>query len=180
MLLLDGIILGLIGGLVSRGRLNNLTHAKLKGEIALVAILVFQMSVPRLATMFGLTGSIPLVAWLLSMVALVVLALVNWRSAGMVLAALGVTLNIFAIALNGAMPVSMEAIAAIDSSATPRFDLLHEPVTDETRLVGLTDVVALPGPTWHRGVASIGDFFLTLGAGLYVFVAMHEKRSTGV
>ncbi len=179
LLLLDGIVLGLILGLVTRGTVGNLAHAKLKGEVALVAILVFQVSVPRLTTLFGLTGSIPLVLWLLSMVALVGLALVNWRSAGMVLAAIGIMLNIVAIGLNGAMPVSLEAIAAVDSSVTPVFDLLHEPVTEKTRLVGLTDVIAMPGPVWHRGIASIGDFFLTLGAGLYLFVAMHEESSEG-
>lgn len=179
LLLLDGIVLGLIAGLATGGRLGNLVHAKLKGEIALVAILVFQVSVPRLAALLGLTGSIPLVLWLLSMVALVALALVNRRSAGMALAALGITLNILAIGFNGAMPVSLEAIASVDSAVTPVFDLLHEPVTEQTRLIGLTDVIALPGPSWHRGVASIGDFFLTLGAGLYLFVAMHEKSSEG-
>lgn len=175
MLLLDGIILGLLAGLVSGGRLGNLAHAKLKGEAVIIGMLVFQLSVPRLTLLLGLTGSIPLVLWLLSMAALVALALVNWRSAGMVLAALGIALNIVAIGANGAMPVSTEAIARLDPALTPRFDLLHEPLTEETRLIGLTDAIAIPGPVWHRGVTSLGDFFLSFGAGLYVFVAMHEK-----
>jgi len=179
VLLLDGIILGLVAGFVSRGRLGNLRHVRLKGEFALVGVLVIQVLIPRITQLLGVTGTVPLVVWLLSMVVLVVMALVNWRSAGMILAALGITLNILAIGLNGAMPVSLEAIAAVDSSVTPVFDLLHEPVTDQTRLVGLTDVIAMPGPVWHRGVASIGDFFLTLGAGLYLFVAMHEESSEG-
>jgi hypothetical protein len=114
--------------------------------------------------------------WLLSMAALVGLALLNWRYAGMVLAALGITLNILAIAVNGAMPVSLDAIASIDATVKPEFDLLHKAIDEDTRLVGLTDVIAVSGPSWHRGIASLGDFFLILGAGLYLFVAMHEDE----
>jgi hypothetical protein len=176
VLLLDGIVLGLIAGLASGGRFKNLAHAKLKGEVAIVAILLFQLSVPRLTTLFELTGSLPLVVWLLSMAALVVLALLNWRYAGMMLAALGITLNILAIAFNGAMPVSLDAIASIDATVKPEFDLLHKAIDEDTRLVGLTDVIAVSGPSWHRGIASLGDFFLILGAGLYLFVAMHEDE----
>ncbi|KAF0208988.1 MAG: DUF5317 family protein [Actinomycetota bacterium] len=177
MLLLDGIILGLIAGFATRGRLGNLAHAKLKGEFVILGVLLFQLSVPRFTVLLGLTGSLPLILWLVSMATLVALALVNWRSAGMALAALGILLNILAIGFNGAMPVSPEEIARLYPGVTPRFDLLHEPVNEQTRLTGLTDVIAIPGPPWHKGIASLGDFFLTIGAGLYVFVGMHEESS---
>lgn len=179
MLLLDGIVLGLLIGALSGGSLSRFGQVKLKGEHLLLPLLVFQLAIPRLCDALGLSARLSLVLWIAVMCALVVLALWNWRWLGLSIAALGIALNILVIAANGAMPVSLDAVARLDSKVVPRFDLVHEALTDETRFKGLADVIALPGPAWHRGVASPGDFLLSAGAGVFVFAAMRKKSENG-
>ncbi|MCE5191189.1 MAG: DUF5317 domain-containing protein, partial [Actinomycetia bacterium] len=165
MLLLDGIVLGLVIGALSGGSLSRFGRVKLKGEHLLLPLLVFQLAIPRLCDALGLPTRLSLVFWIAVMCALVVLGLWNRRWLGLSIAALGIALNIVVIAANGAMPVSLDAVARLDSKVVPRFDLVHEALTDETRFKGLADIIALPGPAWHRGVASPGDFLLSAGAG---------------
>ncbi len=179
MLLLDGIVIGLVGGLLSGGSVVALGRIKLKGEYLLLPLLVFQLLVPRLAGALGLSHVVALGLWVAVMCALVALAVWNRRWLGLVVAALGIALNIVVIVANGAMPVSLDAVARLDPTVVPRFDLVHEQLTAETRFTGLADIIAVPGPGWHRGVASPGDFLLSAGAGMFVFAAMRRKSENG-
>jgi len=179
VLLLDGIVLGLLVGVLAGGSLKRFGAVRLKGEYLILPLLAFQLAVPRLATALGLPSRIAFVAWVAVMIGLVALALWNRRWLGLAIAAVGIALNIVVIVANGAMPVSLDAVARLDSTVVPKFDLLHEPLTAETRLEGLADIIPIPGPTWHRGVASVGDLLLFAGAGFFVFAAMREDSEAG-
>lgn len=105
MLLLDGIVIGLVVGLLSGGSVVALGRIKLKGEYLLLPLLVFQLLVPRIAGALGLSHAVALGLWVAVMCALVALAVWNRRWLGLVVAALGIALNIVVIVANGAMPV---------------------------------------------------------------------------
>ena len=179
MLLLDGIVLGLIVGLLAGGSFARFGRVSLKGEYLILPLLIFQLAVPRVASALNIPGVFALGLWVAVMCLLVALALWNRRWIGLTIAALGIALNIVVIVANGAMPVSLDAVARLDPTVVPQFDLVHESLGAETRLAGLADVIAIPGPSWHRGVASPGDILLSAGAGIFVFAAM-RKRSENV
>jgi hypothetical protein len=64
--------------------------------------------------------------------------------AGLVLLAIGFTLNTVTILANGAMPVSADAARGAGLPAAIRPDARYEPVSDRTVLSFLGDVVAVP------------------------------------
>jgi hypothetical protein len=91
----------------------------------------------------------------------------NRRMPGMLVADLGVALNLLVIVVNGAMPVSAEAARHAGVETAPvSVALKHEPMTDATALSWLADVVPLPGV---GEVLSIGDLLLAAGIARLVY-----------
>ncbi len=175
MILLDGILAGILGGLALGGNFANLRRLKIKGEAILGIALLVQLMLPGLSRTLPGPHELYLVVWLMMMGMLVVVALANRKSVGMILVAVGVSLNMVVICANGAMPVNLEAIAAVDPDVNLsrlEFDMLHEPLTQDTSLSVLADQFGIGGPGWHRGVVSVGDVFLVLGTGAIVFCGM--------
>lgn len=179
MLLLDGILLGLVAGLVAGGSLRNLGKTHLRGEALMLLLLVAQLSIPGLVARLDVPKTPALAVWLLTMAGLVLLALWNRSVSGMVLVAIGISLNVLVIGFNSGMPVSLEAVRWLNPDAVPVFDLLHGPLTGRTALAALADVVPVPGPSWHRGVASIGDFCLMFGVALFIHDGMRRVSDAG-
>ncbi|MCE5203619.1 MAG: DUF5317 family protein [Coriobacteriales bacterium] len=177
--MLDGIVLGLVAGLITRGSLANLASTHLKGETAIVLLLVIQLSIPSVASRVGLSRTVALALWLVVMAGLVGLAIWNRDAPGMLLAGIGIAMNFLVIGLNAGMPVSLSAIARLaDEAAAPAFDLLHQALTDETIAPLLADVIPVPGPAWHRGVASVGDLLLMTGTGYFVYASLRGKKAS--
>jgi hypothetical protein len=84
-----------------------------------------------------------------------------WRArTGLLVFAVGATLNTLAIAANGGMPFSAEAarVAAPDTVARPSRG--HPAATADSRLTVLTDIIPVPG---GRAVLSVGDVLLLAG-----------------
>jgi hypothetical protein len=73
---------------------------------------------------------------------------------------------VIVIAANGAMPVSPDAARVADTEITIE-GIGHEPITDDTVLPWLADVIPLPG---LRFVVSPGDVVLALGIGRLAYV----------
>ena len=178
-LFLDAILLGLAIGVVRGGHISRLSTVRLRLESLLVGLFVLQLTLPRLATAINVQQSAALYLWLLIMLALVVVALMNHRQAGLQLVAIGIGLNALVIALNGAMPVSERAVSAVVGHeyhmTAADSDLLHEPLRKSTIAAPLSDLLPLPGPDWHRGVVSVGDLLLAAGIARFVFVVMVGK-----
>lgn len=180
MLMLDGIVLGMVAGLLAKGSFTNLQDVRLRGETAIFLLLVIQLAIPSVTNHFGVSHTLALAAWLAVMAGLVALSLWNRFTPGILLAGIGIAMNFLAIGLNGAMPVSPAAIAMLNvDRPAPKFDLLHEELTDATIAPFLTDVIPVPGPSWHRGIASVGDVVLMTGAGYFIFASMRGKKVVG-
>ncbi|MDI6712066.1 MAG: DUF5317 family protein [Anaerosomatales bacterium] len=177
ILLLAAVLAGLAAGLLTGGSLRNLQAVRLRWEVALFALLVLQLLLPRLAGTFGWPGSVALGVWLLAMAGLVVAALRNSRAPGMVLAAVGVALNLMVIGLNLGMPVSERAIRFLAGSSemTAEYDLVHRELGGDTLLPWLADVIPVPGPKGLRAVVSVGDLLLVSGVGWFLFRAVRGE-----
>lgn len=92
----------------------------------------------------------------------------NRRLPGVVMAGLGLLLNVVVIAANGAMPVSARAVETAGvSKPLGEAGLKHEPMADDTVLPWLGDAVPVPG---LREVLSVGDVVLALGLTRLVYV----------
>ncbi len=177
ILLLAAVLAGLAAGLLTGGSLRNLQAVRLRWEAALFALLVLQLVLPRLAETFGWPAPIALGTWLLAMAGLVLAALRNARAPGMVLAAIGVALNLMVIGLNLGMPVSERAVRFLAGSSemTAGYDLVHRALDEGTLLPWLTDVIPVPGPKGLRAVVSIGDLLLVSGVGWFLFRAVRGE-----
>ena len=85
---------------------------------------------------------------------------------GMLLAAVGMSLNAIVIVLNGAMPVSLWAADIAGVGSIEDFGVKHEPAGPHTILSFLGDVIPIPGTLQ---VFSIGDVLMAVGLGILVY-----------
>ena len=156
-----------LAGWLRGGRLGNLGAVGFRGTgIALAAALAqfVHALVPSPVAAGVLTTG--------SQVALLTFLWLNRFLAGAALVALGSTLNALVISLNGAMPVSRDALESIsrhpaEVGTTGR----HRLLVDGDALPALADVIGLP---LLRTVVSVGDVILAAGIGLMVVHLMRR------
>jgi hypothetical protein len=181
VILVEAILLGLLLSLLTGGSAAHLKDERLRGETLLLVLLPLQLLWPGIVQRIGLPCELSILVWLLMMGALAFLLFYNaprrWMLA---FAGLGIAMNVLVIGSNGAMPVSLKAASEIGATrAEARIALedscLHEALDGDTRLVFLADVIATPGPSWQRGVISIGDILLAAGLGAWVFAGSQGK-----
>lgn len=181
MILIEVIGVSLLISMLAGGSLRQLAAQRLKGESALLVLLPLQLAWPTIADSIGLSCATSVVAWLLMMAGLAAVLMWNaprrWHLA---VAALGITANILVIGLNQAMPVSIRAASEVGGRRSEvrralDVDCLHEELTSETRLQHLADLIAIPGPSWQRGVISVGDILLSFGLGAWVFISARTR-----
>jgi hypothetical protein len=179
-MLILSLALGLIGGLLAGGRIDNLASVRLR-----LVQLLFLGLLLRYATQFAIeNGStiadalrLPLFAagFLLLLVGL----WVNREKAGLPLAFVGILLNAVAIVTNGGfMPVWEPSIAAAGLPPGELGSVFHKVVgaatsggipSDFLAQAGpLGDIIPVPIP-FIRNVISIGDVFLAAGLAFFLF-----------
>lgn len=165
-MLVSGLAAGLLAGLLARGDLRRLGQLRprwlplfvLAIAARLVAILPWDPEGQRALY----TASV----WVLATVALANLAL-----PGAWLIAAGIGSNALVVTANGgAMPVSLEAAAAV--GRVESFDPLHEELNQGTLLPMLGDVIPVP---LIGNVYSVGDAALALGVFLLTFRTMTHR-----
>ena len=181
ILLLDGLLVGLIIGLLTGGKLSHLRDVSFAHETLFFVALLAHLAWPFLARVFEIDSTQTIVGWVLLALALAGLALMNTRYVGMIVLAVGLLLNVLVVAANGAMPVALDAlgegtVAYEQASEGIESSWLHEPMSAETRLPILGDVLRIPGPSWHRGLASLGDLLMSSGVALVMVQGM--RRAT--
>lgn len=183
MILLEVVALALLISVATGGSLRLVVRESLKGEAVLLCLLPLQLAWPRVSALIGLDCALGIVVWLLMMAALAVVLMLNaqlrWPLA---LAALGIAANVLVIGANQAMPVSIRAASEIGTSRIAvrevlLRDCLHEEADEETKLSFLGDFIAIPGPSWQRGVMSPGDILLAGGLGGWLFMASRKRTS---
>lgn len=179
MILAVCIALGLALRLASGRHLGELAHVGLRGETALLFLLLAQSVLPSLR-LGGVAATVAHWAWILTFVFLAAIALANRRQPGMTVLGMGLVLNFVVIVANSGMPVLPAAAQAARGSTVPLSiaagDFVHVLAGSTTRLLSIADVIPLPGPLWFRSLISAGDALLFVGVAVFLAGA----KATGV
>lgn len=183
-MLFIGIVIGIIVGLVLKGKITNLAELKLQGFSLVLISLAVQLAV--LAT--------PLAAWpwmvqngnliyMITMAVLLVGLLYN-RQYGWSfwLIIVGTACNIVVIAQNqGAIPVDLnklsmatgESVANIAQKFAAHTELSYRtPLTPLSQLGWMGDIIYIPLPLFNSNVYSIGDIIISIGLAAFVVKVM--------
>jgi len=177
MLLLYAVALGLLAGVLTRGRIGALASVKIKmWPVALIG-LAFQglLFSPPLAEVVGKVGpSLYVASTTLVLMALVV----NLRQPGFWLILVGALANFTVIIANGGqMPASPEAFAALNGvPVVPTTNFTNSVIAGaDTSFYFLADIFVLPRPLPLANVFSIGDVLIGLGGAWFIVAVMHRR-----
>jgi hypothetical protein len=167
-------VLALFMGLLFGGSFESLVATKVRwlwlvyvGFVVQIALLIWSPS--------WITDGRELAVLALTNVPIGLFMAANYRLPGMVLAALGLALNLLVISANGAMPVATGAATGIDPSVEDA-GIKHEWLNNSTELPWLADVIPI---RLLGSVLSLGDILLACGIGYFVFAQMTRLRSKG-
>jgi len=180
ILVVDAVVMSLVCGLLTGGRFASLTRFRLRAEPLLLGSLVAQAILPRVLPVGVVDDLVATYAlWVLPALMVMSVLLVNGRHPGLAVAAAGIGLNLLVVLANGGMPVLESAAGQvgipIGSMARHLAESwLHIQADHNTRLLVLADVLPIPGPAWHSGLASLGDVFFATGIGHFLFSHMHS------
>jgi hypothetical protein len=152
-------------GVTRGGSLDALGATRLRWTWLLAGGLAAQVAAQLWAPPW-LRGSWGLFVVVVSNLAIVVFIAVNRHLPGLLLADLGLVLNLAVIVANGAMPVSAEAARSAGLGAPGPGELRHEVLDEDTALPWLGDVIPEPG---LREVLSVGDLLLAAGIARLVY-----------
>jgi len=177
MLLLYAVILGLVAGVLSGGKLAALgmTHIGL-WPVALIGLFaqLLLFSSP-LAAVVGPWGPS---LYVVSTVAVLMALVVNLRQPGFWLIIIGALANFAVIIANGGqMPAAPDAWAALNGvAAVPTTGFSNSVLAGpHTVLPFLGDNFVLPRPAPLANIFSIGDVLIGAGGALFVYQAMHGR-----
>ena len=163
---------------VRGGSIDGLAATRLRWTWLLALGLAVQLGA-QLWSPSWLDGSLALLVLVLSNLAVVTFIAGNRRLPGLLLADVGIALNVVVIVANGAMPVSADAARLAGVAGMPaNAALKHEPMNGATALPWLADVIPEPG---LREVLSVGDVLLAAGIARLVYArsmtrARHRPR----
>jgi hypothetical protein len=158
--MLLALVIAVVVGLARGGKLSNLTEIRVRAWWLLFVGFGLQIGVafiPR--SMHDLAVAIVLSAY----VPLLIFVWLNRQMAGLWMAGIGILMNFTVIAVNGGMPVMLEAIEIAGGAADMALGSKYVALTESTRLAFLADVVPLP-----KNVISLGDVFLAIGVGVFL------------
>ncbi|MGK2850015.1 MAG: MFS transporter [Candidatus Limnocylindrales bacterium] len=177
-MLIGGIVLGLLLGLRNGGRLSNLGSIQLRATWILFAAVIVRFGTEALLNQGVEIIDALRVPLLTSGFALLLGGLyVNRGYPGLGLAFIGILLNAIVITINGGhMPIWEAALSAAGLTQLDVTSALHIVVPGTAtdfllRGLILGDVIPIPLP-FVQNVASLGDVFLTLGLGFFLFAGV--------
>jgi hypothetical protein len=178
MFILYALVVGVVLGLLLRGRLSGVADIDFKwGPLIfgglLVQIVLFSDAV---AARVGVLGP-PI--YVLSSMAVLIAVLRNVDVPGMAIVALGAASNQLAIVANGGfMPAGADALAAQARVAHGLYS--NSAAIAEPAFPYLTDIFAMPSWMPFSNIYSVGDVLIGLGVAVAIVVAMRRAaaRST--
>jgi hypothetical protein len=172
MLLLVALVIGLLAGLATGGKLGNVAFLKIRWPWLVVAALVV-----REAAIFSPLSVVDGIQYVY-VVALA--ALVGWtawhaaRLRGAWIVAIGASLNLVVVIANGArMPVAVDLAGHL---ATRGHIGQYVVMGSGTNLGWLGDWIGVPGPL--GGAYSPGDVVIAIGIAVVVFFATRQAAAT--
>ena len=176
MFILYAIPVGIVVGILLRGRLSGIASLQLRAGVVMVAGLWAQVLL--FSTPIGNSlGSAAPAAYVTSTFAVLVAILVNLHIPGLSFVAAGAASNLLVIVANGgSMPASAAAYAEQGRTLGDTYTntaLLHEPA-----LGFLGDVIGLPAWLPGTNVISLGDILIAIGIAVTLATAMVRARQT--
>ncbi len=183
-MLFFGIVFGIIVGFVLKGKIVYLADLKLQGFPLVLISLAVQLAIlaTPLASLPWLIQNGNLV-YVISMDVLIVGLLYN-RGFGWSfwLIIIGTACNIIVIAQNqGAIPVDLnklsiaygESVASLSEKFAAHTELSYRtPLTPQSELGWMGDVIHIPLPFFNTNVYSIGDVLISIGLAAFVIKTM--------
>ena len=172
MFMLVAIPIGILAGLLARGRVAGLAALRLRWAWLAVAGLVVQV-VLFSETGDRLAGSYGPAIYVASTAAVFLAVARNIPIPGMPLVALGSLSNLVAISANGGfMPADAGALhaAGLDGPGTHT----NSVVLEHPALQALTDIFAIPSGLPFANVFSVGDVLLGIGIVVVIVAAMRR------
>jgi len=159
-------IVAVVVALLQGGSLERLADTKFRAVPLLLLGLALQI-------VFGfwspswMTDGLGLAVLIVSNVLVLAWLVANRSLPGLLIAAVGLLMNLAVISANGAMPVSGDAVRAAggDELEISEEGLKHEVLDDDTRLGFLGDIIPLPA----LGIWSVGDLVLAAGLALLAY-----------
>jgi len=163
---LAAIVLGILLVPATGGSFGVLRNARLRSAFLVPSALVLQ-ALSSSEVFLGLVPNSTMAAVGLWGGGALLLSVFCWRNKrlhGMRIVAAGIALNALVIACNSGMPVGLDAVSELGSSAgalrAVESSALYNLQSEATRLVILADVLPVPGPSPVRAIVSIGDLML--------------------
>lgn len=186
-MLFEGIILGIIVALFSKGSIKHIDKINFKLWYLIVGagILEFVFNLIRSREIEPYWQIIDEnVFWIKILIyGLIIIALtVNIKTPGIVFAEIGCLLNGLVILFNGGrMPVSIEGIESLIKTEYVRVlqsgsDLAHTMMSEDTKLSIFSDIIHIKPPYPMPKTVSIGDFFLCLGVMVFAFYCLKAPK----
>ncbi|MDK2919023.1 MAG: hypothetical protein PWQ37_1756 [Candidatus Petromonas sp.] len=181
---LEAAILGLLIGIIRKGRFSNLAEIKINGWI-LIFIAVLLQLLPLLAPAFPFVEKYQRYFYIASTILILFVVTINLNKKGFRIISIGVLLNLFVMLMNGfKMPIYLEGLkfAGLESivKGIETGDILNymplEKVMDWTKYFGKFIVVPKPYPL--AKVISVGDIFMSLGIVLFIQGEMTKSYLT--
>lgn len=180
------MVLGFVVAILRKGKIKNIENININGWYLFLIAGLIQGSISWLKGKTQLLGPrffdqcffyIHLFTYLLILIGIILSIKNNF----MKFIFIGMALNFIVIFANGGkMPVSFKNVKGYEhyTEEMPEkaFDIKHSLVTENTKLVYLADVIALPMPYPIVSIISIGDVFLSIGIYLFFQESMVRKK----
>lgn len=176
LVVLTALVVGVAIGYLSGGRLRNLERIALtRPWLVLVALGMQVAAFSPLGAALPPTSSV--VLHFASYALLVWFVVLNRRRLGVLIAGLGMGLNLVAISANGGYMPASRAALDLAGIAYDGQTLNNSAVTDAgTRLSYLGDVFAVPAWMPAANVFSLGDALIVAGIALLLVASMRVSR----
>lgn len=178
-MLLESIVLAILIGFISGGKLNSLLEVRMK-KVGLLILGAFLQAVAywsvKLNLDFGFNGIIP-VLHSFSYLLLLTFTVVNRSFPGISIVSLGIALNALVISLNGGlMPVDPTYLPEASYQLLQSGNGTHGLETEMTRLKFLADIFYSDIPGLGKQLFSLGDVFIDLGIGIFIVKRMRMQK----
>lgn len=177
MILLYAVVIGVLLGVLSGGRLAALGTVRIRLWQVALAGLLFQVALFS-SPLAGAVGALGPSLYVLSTTVVLMALVINLRHPGFAVIVLGAFLNLAVIVLNGGqMPASPDALAVLTGMpALPTSEFSNSVVAAPgTPLWFLGDIFVLPRPFPFANVFSIGDVLIGVGGALFIIRTMHTR-----
>lgn len=172
---IEVIILSIVIGKLRGGKLKRIGNVHIKGWylIILAALVQVALSIVNVSDFYFSKMIIEdyfLYLHAFSYILLILAILLNISKVYMKIFLFGIILNAIVIFSNGGkMPVAVDGIDGANNASIElkSSDIKHEPMTENTKMSFLGDIIRIPPPYPLPKILSIGDVFLICG--VFVF-----------